>query len=334
MPIHPNMDGASADGAVAGAVNPAHRGELLRLAAAALASVAAIAATVKYGDILAEANSGDSFDVPFQGWQLWLAESAFGLGGLAAIVVAGRWLRGTYRRLHQRSPYGRAIVLAALLPGWFLGGVLALPSLGVLTWASNHTARADAVLEHLMAERRAWLESPTVTLRTKPAPVVLAGTLLRPADLGAGWYDSSRPNPSLTPVRRGPGDEPVDGARSMLTQAHRSGPGWDIGLMVAEQETHFDTGEHAAQYLHHLVMHSRECSCGDELGPVMRSRPHGVTVWRVTSVHPRAHHLWAAFAVGDRVYTVMVFSKEGQPSPRSTLRQPVPLAVAKALRLS
>lgn len=332
MPIPLNMDGVALDG-VPAATSAGWR-DLLRLTTAALAFLAAVGAATQYAGVLLEANSEFSFTAPFQGWQLWAVEGALGLVVAAAVFFAFRWLRRTYRALAERTPHRRAIVMAAVLPGLFVGGTVGLPFEPLLGWASNHTATATAWRTHSMAERQAWLQSPTTTVNAKLAPWFLAEPLLRPADLGPGWYDTTRPNPvqnslPATIARRGG----VDQARVWLTQAQRSGGGWSIGLMLAENETRFDTREHAVQYLHAAVNDAR-CGCGDELGPVTHSRIHGVRVWRVTGAKTRAHHLWAGYAIGNRVYTVMVFSKEGQPSPRSTLLQPLPHAVTRALQSS
>lgn len=114
----------------------------LWLAAAATISFTATTALVGFLGLLLLRTSVASLFAPFGGWQLYVVEVALALPIMAVGAVAGRAVVRRYRDLRGRTPYRRAVVMAALLPGLLAGGLALTPMRAAFSWASEHTAEA------------------------------------------------------------------------------------------------------------------------------------------------------------------------------------------------
>ena len=330
VPISLGMDGLVLDGVPATPAHPATRREFMRLTVAALAFPAAVGLAVHYTGVIAEAHSDLSFTAPFPGWQVWATEAALGALVVAAVVCGFRWLRRRYRALRDRTPHRRAIVMAAVLPGLFIGGTVGLPFEPALSWASEHTASAHSARAHFLQMMRDMRRAPLATpMHNPPAPPAMANPLLRPADLGSDWYPSLRPDPVSDPVRiDAEASGAVERARSWMTQAHRDGQGWALGLGLFETETRFGSPAQARHYARVLASGKHACPCDDHPGPVTRGHIRNVAVWSARN----SSHLWGVFAVNDRVFKVLVLSDQtSAPSP-AQLTRPLRLAVLRALQ--
>jgi hypothetical protein len=308
------------------------RRELVRLAAAAIAFAVTLGVAFGYTGLLFQAREEFSDLAPFHGWQLWTTEAALGAVVAAASIVAGCWWRRAYRSLRDRSPHRRAVVMAVVLPGLAVGAVVGQAARPALTWASDHTAAAGEERERFDSFQREVQRAPlAVPLSMPSAPAELAVRLLSPGDLGAGWYDSTRPNPASRQV---PADAARDGATahaaSWLVQAHRAGGEWAFGLSLLEHETRFRTSKQAETYLRDVVAGRHDCGCGAQPAVLSRSTIHGLPVWQGMSAPAPGGHLWAVFTVGDRVFVVIVSTDRLQSATHVNLTRPVRQAVARA----
>ena len=265
------------------------------------------------------ARSSDSYDehVPFNGWQVDVAEAALGLLLATTIVLCVLVVKRRWVALRGRTPYLRAPVLMAALPAIALGGVLEKPLTSVVTWASNHTAAAAATREQFQD----WLanDGPTPVLEVAPpsalpVPGKVAAHLLRPSDLGVGWYDTTRPNPySFRVYPQALGVRPLWGVRLSVLEQHRIDGRWHRDHLVWEDLRHYATAADAQRALPALVQDPQARS-----GAV-----RGVPVWR------RGHS--ATFVLGSDVYVVLSHVSLAGPLPPERLDTVVDAAVRRAL---
>ena len=321
------MDGVALDGLPAAPADPATRRDLLRLSAAALAFSAVVGAAVQYGRHLV--SPPDTFPfIDFPGWQVTTMKAVLGVAVALLGLVAAAWLRRSYRALRGRTPHRRAIALAAVLPGLLVGAAVGLPADPLLSWASEYTASASAARAQWTQMQHDLRYAPAPAPMHYPAaPPEMAGALLRPADLGADWYPSTRPDPTEQRIPVGAAGA-MQSARSWLTQAHRNGQGWVLGLGVFETETRFGSSAQASHYARVLASGRHACPCDDRPGPVVRGRIRHADVWSASN----STHLWSVFVADDRVFEVVVLSDQAPTPSRARLTRPLRLAVARALQ--
>jgi hypothetical protein len=196
------------------------------LALAAGGVAAAAAGFVPLRRLYLERDEDYSSVVPHPGGLVDLTEAALalllGLGMLLAAVVVSRG----WRRTRDQAPRRLLPVVGAVVPGLALGLALQIPFEHAVLLASDHTAAAKATARWERQRLEQYQLSPAVSVPASPAPPGLAALLLRPRDLGPGWYDGLRPNPATrSPVL---GEKPVVSARSTLVRTHREGVGWAL----------------------------------------------------------------------------------------------------------
>jgi hypothetical protein len=167
--------------------------------------------------------------------------------GVVALLIAaplvGLVLGACYvlRRRHSargRTRYFRLLVLA-VLPGVVVGG-----------WISTvvSSTMADAWL-HFSAEGNSHAPAVSSLKNAAPAPASPAARMLTPTDLGAGWYNVAKPNPSLMTLSS---QETSEGqtlrVKDFIYREHWTGRLWmndDIGIEVQDQ---FDSATKARNY--------------------------------------------------------------------------------------
>ena len=111
-----------------------------------------------------------------------------------AAAAAACWyvLRRLERTRAELGTFRRLMVLLAVLPGLVLGAALSDAAGRTVTWASDHTAQANAD-KALLASYR--LTPPRMPSVGPAAPAAFARRLLTTADVGSGWYDVQQVNP-------------------------------------------------------------------------------------------------------------------------------------------
>ena len=185
--------------------------------------------------------------------------------------------------------------MAALLPGLFLGGGLAgSPMRSAISWASDHTDAANQARAEFQSMMPTNPEAPPILfpgVGAAAAPAI-AARLLRGSDLGAGWYDGQRPNPSE--LSGGLPGRNLS-VRSSLSQWHWTGKMWLPGDLAFESLRRFGTPA-AAQS--DLAVSTR--------GAAMHSRIAGVTVFEHVDATGSLKDRTATFAVGTDVFTLTI----------------------------
>ena len=226
---------------------PAH----VRLTIAALCTFASAGCVLALGGMFAERTLPDATFAPFGGWQLYAMGAGFGLILLALLVISVAGLQRRIRAHKPRLAHQRAVVLGAFLPGLLAGALLGNPMSSAIAWASNQTASAaDAKAEagRLQAESRAGPPAPATG---KPAaPSSISAHLLRPMDLGSGWYEGQQPAASQTAVTA---TEGMFGAtlavKATVQRAYWTGSAWLPRQLLVERMTRFRTAGGARRYL-------------------------------------------------------------------------------------
>jgi hypothetical protein len=275
-------------------------GVLVRLGMACICAFAAVGAGYELVRMLIERTEPPSDFAYFGGWQLDAMAAALGAAVLALLVVSSVTGVRTFHRLRGVTPNRRVVVWAALLPGLFLGGLAGLPMRSAISWSSDHTAAA----KHAYAEfRQMDPRNPSTPPMLFPilgtaAPAAIASHLLHPADLGIGWYDGGRPNPSQSLAASWLGQTLA--ARSQLNQWHWTGRIWSPGDLASEVLDRFSTPE-AAQ--HYLAVWGRDASS--------RVNVAGTTVFEHDSNVARVISHTATFRVGNDVYTLDMTGTSG-----------------------
>jgi hypothetical protein len=154
-------------------------------------------------------------------------------------LVFGAWY--VLRRRHiarGRASYFRLLVLA-LLPGLVVGG-----------WITTFVAgtMADAWL-HFSAEGNPHAPAVTSLKNAAPAPTSFASLMLTPTDLGAGWYNKAKPNPSLmTLTTQHMSEGQLVGVKNFIDREHWTGHVWQDDGLTIEVLRHFDSAAHAQGY--------------------------------------------------------------------------------------
>jgi hypothetical protein len=305
--------------------------DLVRVGLSAATLFAAIGAVIGFADLLLSANDQFSDIAPFHGWQLWSMQGLFGAVLLAGLVVATRWARGRYRAVRDRTAYRRAIVLVVVVPALGLGGLVGQAAKPALSWASNHTSAAAKAQRQFAAFHRELQRAPLAAPVSSPlAGEGLAKRMLQPAYLGAGWYAATRPNPTSRTISA---DVAALGATaraaSFVTQQHREGGLWSLDLSVLETETRLAGSGQVPGLLRHERNARSMCSCADPHAVMTKTTLQGVTVWEQVSANASSEQMWAAFALHNRVYTLLVYRWRTAPEEVS-LTAPLRRAVALA----
>lgn len=326
-------------GAATGAANawsrqPGSRRELCWLALTAAVLFADLAATVGYVGLLLERRDEFSLFAQFSGWQLYSVEVALAVLIVTIGGVAGRTLFRRYRELRGRTPHRRAVVLAALLPGLLAGVLAAAPMRAALSWASDHTAAAASARHKLEAWLADYRKAPPMPPSFfAAAPAALAARVLRPGDLGAGWYDGTKPNPTLAPVRS---DFSANGelaaARAVVTQQHWTGQSWSLDHFVLESEVKFVSTAAATAYLKawwHSTASDSACCSVSYAAKTSRHVEHAL-VWQRDVTSTTGTRREAAFTVGSTFF-MLSFDLKPDAKAGSNAYEPVlRAAVARA----
>jgi hypothetical protein len=198
-----------------------------------VAATGLVASVIGFGYLAVVASVDHSL---FDEWQV-----IFSAVSLAAILVGlgiGSWfLLRSRRSAHGWASYFRLAALA-LVPGLVLGLFISAFVIGALgsSWI-RHSSFGDP-------------RGPGVTtLKSAPAPASLASLMLTPADLGAGWYDKTKPNPSLmtlTTQRMSEGQ--LAGVKNFIDREHWTGNLWEEDGLTIEVLLRFDSAAHAHGY--------------------------------------------------------------------------------------
>jgi hypothetical protein len=208
----------------AGVRSRAH--DLRRLALASGGLAAATAGFLPLHRLYSERDLDHAPHVPHPGWQVDATEASLGVLLVLAMVGAALVLARAWRRARAHSPFRLLPLLAGFAPGLALGLTLSYPFGQAVELASDHTDSAAATRRGEQQRLAEFQLSPAVSVHASSAPAALAAVLLRPSDLGQGWYDAFRPNPAA--AHQAPGQKPVVGARSALVRTHRTQHGWSL----------------------------------------------------------------------------------------------------------
>lgn len=284
------------------------RRELPRLGLLAAAMFAAVAAAVGYVGLILERRNGFSSFAQFSGWQLHVVEAVLALVVLGVGVSAAWMSVPRYRRLRDRTPHRRAVVLAALLPGLLAGGLAVAPMRAAFSWASDHTAAAASARHKVEAWLRNYHKAPPVLPSfSASAPTALAARVLRPSDLGAGWYDGTKPNPTVARVRNdASATGEVAAARAIVTQQHWTGQVWSLDHLILESEMQFVSTSAATDYLRtwwHPAASTSACCSVSYDAKTSRHLQHEL-VWQRDVTSTRGTRREAAFVVRTTFFMI------------------------------
>jgi hypothetical protein len=280
---------------------------LTRLGVAATGLVASIGASVALIAVFNDRSAEFSDFAVFGGWQVYLVEAALVVAVLGGVLSFGTMTLRFSRAMRERSPNGRAVVLAALLPGLLIGSLVATPMRAAVSWASDHTAAADAARAQLSRMQLDSRLAPPLTPSMRPAaPPELAKLMLGPTDLAKGWYATSRPNATTAPISP---EAAAHGATSsvhaILTAEHWSGTSWSEDDFLIEGQTIFPSRDAASSYVRSVWAHPDiTCACPTTVGAVVGHPVGGVTVSELTSTSPAGAVRAAAFIVGGTMFTI------------------------------
>jgi hypothetical protein len=280
------------------------RRDLVSVAVASLALLAAVAAAARFVGLLIERSDELSAFAYFNGWQLRAVEAALGvvvLGvGSGAATVLARRCRG----LRGRTQHGRAVVAAALLPGLFLGSAAMKPMRAALSWASDHTAPAAAARAQFAQWRASYWKAPPVARSPFPAATgPSARALLRVTDLGEGWYAVMRPDPTGGVVSAQLTRAGATGvAHAILSQQHWSGHGWSLDHFLSETAYAFRSAAAARRYV------------ATEPGRRPARRVAGAPVWERLATSNVGTQRTAAFVVGRTAFRLLIDVRNGAPT--------------------
>lgn len=269
-------------------------GALVRLGVAGLCVFGALGGAFAFAGVLIDRLEPFGSYAPYGGWQVDATAAAFGAMLLTLLLFSDRALRRRYRDLRPQTRHGRAVIMAVVLPGLYLGGFAGYPVHSAISWASKQTSDAHrAIADYRKAP-------PILPLGIgDPASPALAARVLQPSDLGAGWYDGERPNPSV--VSGGLQGQPLS-VRSTLSQWHWTGAMWSPGNLLLESLRRFATPATAQAYLAKFGEQPKGVP-GPRLGPVTHVRVGTVLVYEdqeVGSIRLRG----AAFVVGADEFSV------------------------------
>jgi hypothetical protein len=172
----------------------------------------------------------------FDEWQV-----IFSVVALAAILVGlglGSWFLLRSRTCaHGLASYLRLAVLA-VVPGLLLGLFISAFVIGALgsSWI-RYSSFGDP-------------RGPGVTsLTAAPAPASFASLMLTPTDLGAGWYNKTKPDPSLIALTTQHLSEgQLVGVKNFIDREHWTGHVWQDDGITIEVLRHFDSAAHAHGY--------------------------------------------------------------------------------------
>lgn len=284
-------------------------GALIRLGIAALCAFAAVGGGYKLTRLLFERTEPSSLFAIFGGWQLDVMAVTLGAALVAFLVVSVIALVRAYRNLSGRSPHGRAVVMAAVLPGFFLGILFGSPMRSAISWASDHTAAA----KHAEVEFRSLLPTnpkvpPVVPTGLGPAPRAVAERLLSPADIGPDWYSGQSPIVAGT----------ARAAVTEIAQQHWTGTVWSQGNLLLENLRHLSSAEAAKRDLANHVP-----------GTPIQVLVGTVRVEEQTSKITGIQRLDADFAVGADVFTLSVIGPSSEPYYKAVVTAAVRRATAR-----
>jgi hypothetical protein len=254
--------------------------------------------------MFAERTLPDSSFAPFGGWQIYAMAAGFGFVLVTLLVGSAGAVRRRYRALGVRTPHRRTVLIAAFLPGAFLGALLGDPMASAVSWASNHTAAAHharSERSRLLAEGRKGPPAPATG--GAAAAQAIAALLLQPSDLGDGWYEGQQPMASEAPVRA---TEGMYGAtlaiQTRLQQAQWTGAAWLPRHVIGEELLRFRSVDDGGRYLRTIA--DRSSSLVD-----------GVSVYErglSTSAPSRS----AEFLVGADLFSITIdVTTAGTPTP-------------------
>jgi len=293
---HGGLDAAVAD-VVPGVVVPARTRELLTVTAWSAAAVLAVVAVDRLIGLMLRRGDEFSSFAPYGGWQLYGVVAALGLVAIVTGSVGLLRARRLVRQLNGRTPYRRVAVMAAILPGLFLGIGTVTPMRGVMSWASNHTAAAASA----RAQDREWFREykkgpPTVTYRGVTADDARLAFLLDPRALGTDWHATFRA--PITPSTAAPNVLAV--AQGVYGEAHWLGQSWQQDWGLIENLTIFQTANEARSYVAQETRKDTEiCAC-TTAGVMTTRNIAGVEVHvRTTYVVGYTPSRRATFAVGN-----------------------------------
>jgi hypothetical protein len=290
-------------------VLPTPANSLVRLAAVSLGFFVALGAGLALAGILVERTLPSSTFAGFGGWQLNALAAAFAVVLSACLLMAAAALRRRYRGLRGLTPHRRVVVLAAFLPGAFLGSFVGDPMSAAVVWASNHTA--DATHARVQARQLLAVDGkapPMQATGDEAAPAALAARMVQRSDLGTGWYSQRNPNPSEAKVSPTAGQFGASQAvRTTLNQAHWTGTAWLPQHVVIEGLLRFDRASAARYYL--LTFLTPE--------PVTPVRAGSVTVYE-GGLGDTSSWRSANFLVGADLFTLSInVMAGGTPTPNA-----------------
>jgi len=263
-----------------------------------------IASAIGFGYLAVVASVDHSL---FDEWQV-----IFAAVSLAAILVGlglGSWfLLRSRHSAHGWASYLRLAVLAAV-PGLLLGLFISAVIIGSLasSWI-RHSSFGDP-------------HGPGVTtLTSAPAPASLASLVLTPTDLGAGWYNKAKPNPSLTPISS---QDTSEGqlvlVKDFIDTDHWTGILWRNDGTTIELLRHFDSVANACNYLDYWKAENPGVTLSPQtIGQTVVQEGVFAGDWR-----------FASFTVGDNYFQVQEDNVDSMPTA-AQFQTVVAAAVAKA----
>lgn len=307
---------------------PTVRHGLVAVGGYGLCFAAGLAATLGWLALVIERTQEFPPFAPFGGWQLYAVETALGLLAASLAAIALWRLVRSYRRLRDRTPHRRAVVLAVLLPGLMAGSLAASPMRSAFSVASAHTAAAAAARHRYEAWLKAYRKAPAAAPTSRPAaPPWLSAPLLQRADLGANWFDMMAPNPAQLPIHADVIGE-VAAANSMLTEQRWDGQSWRGDVFFTEFERVFGSGAQARAYLPHWIHPAMPATCNGctFTDTVSHRRIGGVVVTELSGAGSTGITN-SAFIVGRTFFTVRANGSRVRPDVTERILK---AAIAKA----
>jgi hypothetical protein len=251
----------------------------------------------------------------------WVDQSLFGewqviliallLAGMLVGLALGSWFLLRSRHLARgRTSYLRLAVLA-LVPGLVLGLWISAFIIGslVLSWI-RHSSFGNP-------------NGPGVlTLTSAPAPPSLASRMLTPTDVGAGWYNKAKPNPSQMSITAAETNEgQLVRVKDFIDREHWTGVVWQDDGTAIEVLLHFDSAAQAHTYP--AVWNAQNP------GATLSPERIGQTVVMGGATVTDPDWRFAAFVIGDNYFEVREDNLDSRPTA-AQFQTVVAAAVAKA----
>lgn len=230
------------------------------------------------------------------------------VGTLIALGL-GSWFVLRSRHLALSRPSYLRLAVLALVPGLLLGLYFSgfVADRLVSTWI-RHSPFGNPHGPGVLA------------VASAPAQASLASRMLKPADLGAGWYTEAKPNPSLMPTTaQETGQGQLVRVKDFIDRDHWTGSVWRKDGTAIEVLLHFDSAADANNYPGFWKVENPGVTLSATLvGQTVVSEGVTAADWR-----------FANFTVGDNYFEVQEDNVNSMPTA-AQFQTVVATAVARA----